>query len=1404
MRVWLLLCAGCSLWTSAAVNWADSLQNLCISISSTLENNYTYKTSATADADFSDHGLLVSESQITPNPNASVYGSVGGLVDGNVSTYLQLTYLNDSTNVGYHYLDLDLGSAQQMFDLKYARRNFSNAKAVPYVVRIYSSDNPGDGWKAEGDRRFSYTIPMTSGTSTYADYIGLCRVVLAAPHRWVRIEVLSTLGNLKSHKYPYFYLSELGVYPCSRETPDFSAYNEASADVRSRFEAQLSASYSLLVQNKSAVTADSVAALSEAWTAMQRAMNAAQSNKAGRLVINEIQQGNIDTYVDPSYNYGGWIEFYNPTSGTIHLGGCYLTDRLDSLRRFQIPEDQSDVAAHGFKVMWFDHHSSQAPSQVSFKLDAEGGTLYLVGPNGDVLISQSYPQSIARASYARLMDGGDEWNYTATPTPGASNEESESFSSLRLDAPEVNLPGQLFTGTLSVSVGIPQGCTLRYTTDGTAPTTENGQPSSDGNFLVARTSIYRFRLFRNGYLPSKVVTRSYIQTANSYGTPVVSIVTDSRNLYDDSLGIMVRGVNGITGNGQTSKCNWNQDWDRPVNMEYLDADGNCVLNQEAEIAIGGGWSRASTPRPFKVKADAVFEGEKFFPYALWTDKPSIKAKTMWLRNGGNSVSNRIHDMAVQAIVASSGIDVDWQAGRPVVHYLNGEYSGVLNLREATNKDYVYQNYGYGKDEIDQFEYSGRAYHLKQGTSDALNRLVELSKKAADDAVYAEIRNLLDIDEFVNYMAIEGYGANWDWPHNNVKAWRPRMEGGRFRFVLFDTDGCFDRSAAWRYEDEDDSVTLPLFYNLLKNDSFRKQFADAFCLVGGSVFEPTRSATIIDSIATRSVQPLSFDNISPWSRASSLKNKITTSWYNSMMTLLQRNITPKLDSTQMATLQLSQDVEQGTLYLNTQKVPTGRFSGQVYLPATLRAEAPAGYSFKGWSTLAETQLFARKSAWFYYDQGSLDGVAWQTGSGTFSEGKAPLGYDSRGTSFGTTMDYGISSSNKRPTYYMRKSVVLSSTPSPADVFTLNFSYDDGIIVYVNGSEAARVNMPSGSVSYSTYASSNASGNPASGSLQLSASLFKKGQNRIAVELHNSKGTSSDVYWDASLTHTGPGGTVVSTEPTYSLEAGKTYGLIATYEKASDDDETAQVPPVRINEVSAGNSIYVNEYFKRNDWIELYNTTSAPVDVKGMYLTDNLSKPKKYAIQGGDSINTVIPAHGYLIVWADKLDPLTSLHAGFKLANEDAAVMLTSQDGTWSDTLAYSEHRGDETVGRYPDGSNLVYRMSIPTFAATNRLTSYGILLTDTTSSGGTVGVETVSASEGLQLAYSNGRLVVNGAGNQLLLCMYDTAGALVMQKRLNAGASSAVVAVDTLQPGVYVTRVSDEKGRHAVLKISVMR
>lgn len=1156
---------------------------------------------------------------------------------------------------------------------------------------------------------------------------------------------------------------------------------------------------------------------------------------AENIVINEVQACNIDMFVDPSFNYGGWVELYNPTDNAVSLNNLYISDDEENLTKYNLGRNRGAIPAKGYLVLWFDHYNYHySPSQIDFKLDYDGGSIYLSDTEGKLITSFDYPVAVPRTSYARTTDNGTEWSLTAFPTPGESNIGS-AFATQRLEAPVVDKDACLFTSPFTFNVEIPEGATLRYTTDGTTPSHTNGATSTNGRFSVEATTTYRFGLFQEGMLPSQIVTRSYIYMDRDYNLPVISVVTDPVNLYDDMLGVYVKGTNGRPGNGQSSPCNWNMDWDRPVNFEYITPDGGMVVNQEVDFAMCGGWSRAWEPHSFKLKAGKIYEGLNSIDYPFFADKPYLKHKTLQIRNGGNDTGCRIKDLALQEIVRRSGLDVEGQASQPVHHFINGEYKGMLNMREPNNKHYAYANWGIDSDEMDQFEMSpDSGYVQMEGTREAFLEWYELSKNANDAYFYEEIRNLVDIDEYINYMAVEFYLGGLDWPQNNIKGFRPRIENGRFRFVMFDLDGAlgttspfdnFEGKQNYRFDynysiggylyEEIELVTI--FLNMLQNDSFRKQFIDTYCLVAGSVFEPERCNAIIDEMAEMRAHALSLEGNSPYGTANDLKYSLSNR-QDKMINALINYSRMNLSSSTEQTISISANVDDAVLRVNDLTIPTSKFNGALFAPITLKAEPKAGYRFTGWASTGgastqSTTLIERGSQWYYYDQGSLDGKNWKStnySTASWNKGYAPLGYFTSDTwnerGYNTILDYGTDANAKRPTYYFRTSFNLSKAPTSNDYFELNYTIDDGMIVYVNGTEATRYLMPNGTVTYDSYASSYAYNNPDNGSIILDASLFKQGTNIIAIEVHNCDNKSSDIYLDAELIQvkaSDSNSQYISYDAEFSLPNGSNLALVAMYEPLTDSElkEMNQFP-VRINEVSIDNSIYVNEYYKKNDWIELYNTTSEPIDVAGMYLTDNSKKLTKYQIPANDEVNTIIDPFSHLIIWADKLTPLSQLHASFKLdADKNGEVILTASDESWSDILYYDIHLGTESVGLYPDGSNEVYLMTTPTIGKANTINSYAQWIEQPEDSNlGTV-VE-ITDTEDLVLAYREEALHIYSAmGTKATVTLYDTTGRPCRHFVTELGAGHAIINLTTLAQGTYIACVTDSEGNTETLKIS---
>ncbi|MBP5772446.1 MAG: CotH kinase family protein, partial [Bacteroidaceae bacterium] len=718
------------------------------------------------------------------------------------------------------------------------------------------------------------------------------------------------------------------------------------------------------------------------------------------IIINEVQQANVDMFIDPSFNYGGWIELYNSTDSEVTLDGLYISD--DRGHRMALTSSRhGTLPAKGFLALWFDHYSWWTPKTLNFKLDTDGGYIAISDAQGTVLSQFNYPPAITRTSYARTTDGGNEWGYTDQPTPGATNTTSK-FATTRLAAPVIDHKGGLFNGHVTAVVTIPSRCTLRYTTDGSTPTMENGQTSAGGRFDFDKTTVLRLRLYKDGQLSSPVVTRSFILNDNDYTLPVLSLVSDPKNLTGNEYGIFARGSgNGRPGNGQSGKCNWNMDWDRPANVEYIGEDGQVAFNQEVSVEVSGGWSRAWTPQSFNIKANKMYEGVNRMDYQFFKNKPYLRHKGLKVRNGGNDYNNgRIKDAALQQVVATSGLYVETQSYQPVHVYRNGRYVGLLNLREPNNKNYGFANYGIDTDDedMDQWKMSPDSGYVQQvGTRDVFDEWYSLSWNAADALTYERIKQIVDIEEMCNYLAVQFYLCGNDWPKNNIKAFRARTEGesnSRFRAILFDLDHAFNngtnefnwffnQSQYWTFDQlygsqviakygnritaEIEFVTI--IKNMLENEEFKKQLIDQFCIVAGSVFEPKRSSEIVQGMIDRVAK----DGFSATS-GYDVKNKLSSSRQSSTVDNMRNYF--GLGSAQNVTL--SANIPEAGVMINGLNVPTNKFSGKLFAPITVTTAAPAGYRFVGWqSNLATTgtTIFGMSSDWNYYDQGSLDGEDW---------------------------------------------------------------------------------------------------------------------------------------------------------------------------------------------------------------------------------------------------------------------------------------------------------------------------------------------------------------------------------------------------------------------------------------------
>ncbi len=163
--------------------------------------------------------------------------------------------------------------------------------------------------------------------------------------------------------------------------------------------------------------------------------------------------------------------------------------------------------------------------------------------------------------------------------------------------------------------------------------------------------------------------------------------------------------------------------------------------------------------------------------------------------------------------------------------------------------------------------------------------------------------------------------------------------------------------------------------------------------------------------------------------------------------------------------------------------------------------------------AQTTTFIYfESQWKYYDQGNepalQSGLRWYKTSfsdSNWSSGQGELGYGDN--------DETTELNDNATTIYMRKRFFVTDA-SDFENLQIELLYDDGAVLYINGTEVKRINMPSGSINYGTYTPSD-DGDNEMVSFSIPSSQLVDGYNLIAVEMHQRNSSSSDLSFDLKL-------------------------------------------------------------------------------------------------------------------------------------------------------------------------------------------------------------------------------------------------------------------------------------------------
>ena len=432
-------------------------------------------------------------------------------------------------------------------------------------------------------------------------------------------------------------------------------------------------------------------------------------------------------------------------------------------------------------------------------------------------------------------------------------------------------PG-VYGGETTVTAASAQGHTVRYTADCTEPTasspafpgkgiTLSPEADADENGGVT-VKVFRLAAFdAGGNKVGDTVTATYIlsEDPDRFSTGIVSLVCEPDDLYSYERGILVEGEQAdlYQENKSVISANYNgkgREWERPASFSFFTEDGKIGFSQNVGVRLNGTGSRKEAQKNFRIFARKEYCAESgklkyaFFPGQVSgvTGEKVEKFDTLLLRGCASNVGNTLITNSAVLEMAQACDALTTSRVRPVAAFVNGEYYGLMMLTEDYSPEYFASYYGVDPDTVtttnmtvvQNTENPYLGWEHDDGSEEdfrEFERALVFLRYAdyTNERNYERAQEYLDLDNFIQYITVECYLNNWDWPRNNIRVWRANVNGydpdaapgfdGRWRFVLKDLDITMNTLVNIDLGYESDIGTD--FFAVLEKDSGAPQLID---------------------------------------------------------------------------------------------------------------------------------------------------------------------------------------------------------------------------------------------------------------------------------------------------------------------------------------------------------------------------------------------------------------------------------------------------------------------------------------------------------------------------------------------------------------------------------------------------
>lgn len=533
-------------------------------------------------------------------------------------------------------------------------------------------------------------------------------------------------------------------------------------------------------------------------------------------------------------------------------------------------------------------------------------------------------------------------------------------SSAKEPTPAFSAPGGYYDHDLRLELNAGEpGAAVVFTLDGRAPTMTVGavytQPirlSAD----AAGVTVVRARGVSADGAWGPVVSASYVMGLKAT-LPVMSLIVEPDDLWGAERGIYANPeARGVA-------------WERPVDVTYVDEDRRAGFHVPAGVRIHGHWSRAFDKKSLRLYFRQEY-GVNRLDYPMFAGSPVRSFKRLVLHAGGedwNVFDNTNWTLLRNQLTARLAFQMGGYAARdrPVLLFLNGEPWGIYQVRERLDRYFLADHLGVESADLLQApEYytGGTVVTGDRAGWDRLTHFVE-THDLADPAHYAYVQTQVDIPAFIDYNLLQIYTANIDWPEDNIQQFRPRVQGGRWHWMMWDNDrgyGMYQHSSVnanivKQILDYDSPQTsgrdVLLLRRLIENPAFRTRFLARAADLLNTVLAPEAVTAHIDALAAELEPDIAFETVR-WSSSTNWESNIEElrDFARRRPGFVRQHIVKRFDLAGMAQLTFNPPAGgAGRVAVNGALLPGLPWQGIYFqgVPVQVMAAPAPGYRFAGW-------------------------------------------------------------------------------------------------------------------------------------------------------------------------------------------------------------------------------------------------------------------------------------------------------------------------------------------------------------------------------------------------------------------------------------------------------------------------